>query len=100
MNARGKVSSVTHNVANLIHNHVRSTWPELAAVEGVWFTGSRIWSWLYGGVTFGPGTDWDAFVMRPDVAESVADRLGLRRLPSIRTQHKRTADESAWTVGN
>ncbi len=83
-----KVSLPIPNVANAIAAHVSAAWPELAAVTGVWFTGSQIWSWLYAGPPLA-GSDWDIFALDERSAAAVADRLGLRGLPACRTRDKR-----------
>jgi hypothetical protein len=91
-----KVSLPTPNIANAIAAHVSAAWPELAAVAGVWFTGSQIWSWLYDGQP-PAGSDWDIFALDEGAAAAVADRLGLRGLPACRTQDKRNG--APRTVG-
>lgn len=84
------------NIANVVDAYVSSTWPELTAVGGVWFTGSRIWLSLYPDLPRReppPESAWDIFVTREDVAAAVVDRLGLRGLPACRTQDKRSGAE-------
>lgn len=44
----GKVSRPTPNVANAIGEHIRAKWPEIVDVPGLWFSGSTVWSFLYG----------------------------------------------------
>jgi hypothetical protein len=36
------------NVANRIHRWLERNWPELVHTSGLWFTGSSVWSHLYG----------------------------------------------------
>jgi hypothetical protein len=60
-----KVSSPTPNVANLIAAHIRHIAPELAAVPGLWFSGSNVWRWLYNDGDPAPDADIDCFFTKP-----------------------------------
>lgn len=53
---------LTPNVANRIGAHLAAKWPELRHIEGLWFSGSQVWSFLYDKLP--PlGSDTDIFVM-------------------------------------
>lgn len=90
-----KVSSKEHNVANWIADHVARRFPELAAdpIPGVWFTGSNVWSLLYGIPSpSAECADWDIFTIGEATAAQVALRLELGAMPACRTKDKRTAN--------
>lgn len=58
-----KVSLTLANAANKVRNHLLAKWPELQYAPGIWFSGSQVWSWVYGMVP--PETsDTDIFALQ------------------------------------
>jgi hypothetical protein len=93
-----KVSRPIANIANVVHDHVARTWPEIASLglDGVWFTGSRIWWLLYPDLL--PArvpsleVDWDIFALREPQAQALARIMRWNRMPACRTRDKWTKD--------
>lgn len=86
-----KTSTTEHNVANWIARHVADRFPELAAnpIPGVWFTGSNIWSMLYGIPS--PNAecgDWDVFATSELTAIQLVTGMGWNLLPAYPTRDK------------
>jgi hypothetical protein len=81
-------------VANLVEEHIAQTWPEIARVapSDVWFTGSRVWWWLYPdlpeSLERARTRDWDIFTIGEAPARWIVDTLGWRRSPACRTRDK------------
>lgn len=81
------------NLANAIEAHVTSTWPEVAreAPQGIWFTGSHIWYFLYPNLhqlTPGLGRDWDIFTIGEAPARWIVGVYDWNHTPSCRTHDK------------
>jgi hypothetical protein len=67
---------LTPNVANRIAAHLSAKWPELVGVHGLWFSGSQVWSHLYGKEP--PATsDTDVFVLADAPPVQVSTMLGV-----------------------
>lgn len=60
-----KASQPWRNVANNIEIHLRNLWPELVTINGLWFTGSQVWSHLYNNIM--SNTIKDSEVLRRDM---------------------------------
>lgn len=90
-----KISTTDHNVANWIAHHVQRRFPQLAAnpIDGVWFTGSNVWSLLYGvpSVSAEAG-DWDIFTLTELAALQLVTCMGWNLLPSFPTRDKRSKE--------
>lgn len=60
-----KVARTDGNVANRIGAHLRAKWPELVNIPGLWFSGSQVWSFLYGEEP-SETSDTDVFIVDSD----------------------------------
>lgn len=88
-----KVSTNEHNVANWIACHVARRFPELATnpIPGTWFTGSNVWSLLYGVPSpSAEARDWDIFTETELGAIQLVTGMGWNLLPSFPTRDKRS----------
>jgi hypothetical protein len=88
-----KLSLSIPNQANFVAGHVATAFPSLARdpIDGVWFTGSNVWSFVLG-IDPRSGSDWDIFVMSESAALGVVVRLGLLKFPACETDKKRTGE--------
>lgn len=66
--------SVEPNAANKIAEHLKAKWPELVGIPGLWFSGSQVWSHLYGKE---PPTESDLDVFACQDAQPVVSYLGV-----------------------
>lgn len=76
-----KVSQPWQNAANKIRDHLLAKWPELQYCADIWFSGSQVWSFLYGQEP--PETsDLDIFALKdaPPVISYEGDFLGMARV--------------------
>lgn len=92
VNAMIKTSATDHNIANWIADHVARRFPELAAnpICGAWFTGSNVWSLLYGVPSpSAEALDWDIFTETELGAIQLVTGMGWNLLPSFPTRDKR-----------
>lgn len=90
-----KVSTHDHNVANWIAAHVARRFPELFdnPIPGVWFTGSNIWSQLYGIPSpSAEARDWDIFTLDEGTALKLVTGMGWNLFPAFQTKEKRTGN--------
>ena len=87
-----KVSRPDANAANLIAARVTHRFPELAAqpIGDIWFTGSSVWSQIYGMPS--PGHDWDIFALNEISALELITRMEWNRVPAFTTRQKRAGD--------
>lgn len=88
-----KTSTRDHNIANWVAQHVARWFPDLAKnpIPGVWFTGSNIWSMLYGIPSpSAEAKDWDIFTLDEDAALKLVTGMGWNLLPSFKTKDKWT----------
>lgn len=95
MSANPKLSISDHNVANWIAHHVAVRFPDLAKnpIPGVWFTGSNIWSLLYGTASASAeAKDWDIFTLDDLTALQLVTGMGWNLCPSFPTRDKRTKE--------
>lgn len=86
-----KTSTTEHNIANWIAQHVAARFPELAdnPIPGVWFTGSNVWSMLYGYPSASAQCgDWDVFATSELVAIQLVTGMGWNLLPAYPTRDK------------
>lgn len=85
----------TPNVANRIAAHLEKKWPELRHIPGLWFSGSQVWSHLYGKEP--PETsDTDVFVLATAQPVTSYSTLGAtQRSPLAELLHKLGLPESA-----
>lgn len=83
-----KTSDTTCNIANWIAAHIAKRFPELAAnpIPGVWFTGSNVWSLLYG--SDATEKDWDIFTIDEAAARNLVTGMGWNLCPSFQTKYK------------
>lgn len=61
---KAKVSKPWMNMANIIGEHLKRIAPDLAARPNLWFSGSNVWSFLYGEVP-AEDADIDVFYCGP-----------------------------------
>lgn len=85
-----KRSTTDHNIANVIADRVARRFPELARnpPSQVWFTGSNIWTLLYGSGTGAELEDWDLFALTDSAASELVTTMGWHLLPSLSTGDK------------
>ncbi len=85
-----KCSHSLVNLANVIEEHVAHTWPEIAraAPPDIWFTGSRIWNFLYPTLLPALVRDWDIFTIGSAPARWIVGVYGWNHTPSCRTSEK------------
>lgn len=85
-----KVSTDCPNIANRIARHVAQRFPELAKnpIGGIWFTGSNVWSLLYGETT--PIADWDIFTLDELSALRLVTGMSWNMCPAFPTKQKQT----------
>lgn len=92
MSPNPKISTTEHNIANWIAHHVARRFPALAdnPIPGVWFTGSSVWSLLYGVPSpSAEAKDWDIFTETELSAIQLVTGMGWNLLPSFPTRDKR-----------
>jgi hypothetical protein len=86
---------LTPNAANKIAAHLSAKWPELRHIPGLWFSGSQVWSHLYGKEP--PATsDTDVFVMADAPPVMTYGVFGVvQRTPLAEMMHRLGLAESA-----
>lgn len=92
--------SDAYSVANEIRDRVLARFPELRTnpIDGVWFTGSNVWTALLGEEA-PAGSDWDIMLVdcvantTHESGEALVKLLGLDKLVSISTSKKNRPDE-------
>lgn len=87
-----KTSTSDHNLANWITGQVAGRFPEFAAnpIPGVWFTGSKIWTMLYGVPSpSAEAKDWDIFTVSELTALQLVTGMGWNLSPAFPTRDKR-----------
>lgn len=65
------------NVANEIARHLRGKWGDITRTHYAWFTGSSVWSFLYG-IEPSPEADLDMFIEIPTVEKNYMLRLAIQ----------------------
>lgn len=65
--AETRVARTTPNDANYVDRWLRSKWSEFVDIKGLWFTGSTVWSHLYGEQPK-EGCDLDVIAATPEAA--------------------------------
>lgn len=87
------------NVANRVDHWLRTNWPELVELAGVWFTGSSVWSFLYGEQ---PKWDADLDVIAESDGAREAVKLAVERMKVEPPPGAKTATslggERIWTT--
>lgn len=83
------------NAANRIAEHLTKKWPELVHINGLWFSGSQVWSHLYGKEP--PATsDTDVFVLADAPGVQMHSFFGTTtRPPLAELMHRLGLPESA-----
>lgn len=84
-----KLSTNGGNIANRIADHVAKRFPDLAAhpIDDIWFTGSSVWSLVYGLPS--PGHDWDIFALSELAATQIVTTMNWNFCPAFKTKTKR-----------
>lgn len=88
------MSMTDGNIANRIAAHVAKRFPDLAAhpIGDIWFTGSSVWSLVYGLPS--PGHDWDIFALNELAATQLVTTMNWNFCPAFKTREKRTGDRT------
>lgn len=95
MNPQPPARSTEANVANRVAAHLAAKWPELRGIPGLWFTGSQVWSHLYG-IEPPTTSDTDVFVLADAPPVTILTPRGLvTRPPIAQMLHELGLPESA-----